>query len=456
MKKNNDQIDFNFSRPLDIQKDISSKDIYGFITKLIDIKDLNIHMVKHLKLLILELFYCWNESENQFLVLSMSKRGYHSKSRYNPNNISSYVIKAVNFLKEKSFIEFYPGFYDRKTKNSRLSRIRASKILADFFEKQKLSLNHRINHPLREYLIVKDLKNRKQEYKDNFSTHEKRELINSYNQIINKTLVDIPTLHKSYLTRADKRKVVISDTNSISNLIFLENISSPPFFEGCWWDRLDFLLMSSYQDKILINNQLSGYIDLNDFLNIFLKKILQIGYDIPIKKINDNFDFSQRCNLILRAINLKNQNSFEKSLLADKRSLFYSSNVKLSHIRSMIENFMLKNNLIFKFFFKGYKINWKVTTAEIFKNLLITMVPANIPVVLINEKIYFPLNFQTNVENRIVEVFEKKFNFKKIVVKTYFCDQYHFKNRSFFSKIIKPKNVFSQRYLKRVDNFKLK
>ena len=117
---------------------------------------------------------------------------------------------------------------------------------------------------------------------------------------------------------------------------------------------------------------------------------------------------------------------------------------------------MLKNNLIFKFFFKGYKINWKVTTAEIFKNLLITMVPANIPVVLINEKIYFPLNFQTNVENRIVEVFEKKFNFKKIVVKTYFCDQYHFKNRSFFSKIIKPKNVFSQRYLKRVDNFKLK
>ena len=79
----------------------------------------------------------------------------------------------------------------------------------------------------------------------------------------------------------------------------------------------------------------------------------------------------------------------------------------------MIENFMLKNNLIFKFFFKGYKINWKVTTAEIFKNLLITMVPANIPVVLINEKIYFPLNFQTNVENRIVEVLKKNLILRK-------------------------------------------
>ena len=55
----------------------------------------------------------------------------------------------------------------------------------------------------------------------------------------------------------------------------------------------------------------------------------------------------------------------------------------------------------------------KVTTAEIFKNLLITMVPANIPVVLINEKIYFPLNFQTNVENRIVEVFEKNLILRK-------------------------------------------
>ncbi len=456
MKKNNDQIDFNFSRPLDLQKDISSKDIDEFIPKIIDINILNIYMTKHLKLLILELFYCWKESENQFLVLSMSKRGYHSKSRYNPNNISSYVIKAVNFLKEKSFIEFYPGFYDRKTNNSRLSRIRASKILIDFFEKHKLFFNNKINHPLREYLIVKDAKNKKLEYKDNFTTHEIRELINSYNQIIHKTLVDIPILHQSYLTRADKRKVVISNTNSISNLVFSGNISSSPFFEGCWWDRLDFLLMSSYQDKILINNQLSGYIDLNDFLNIFLKKILHINYDIPIRKINDNFDFSQRCNLILRAINLKNQNSFEKSLLADKRSLFYSSDVKLAHIRSMIKVFLSKNNLIFKFFFKGHKINWKITTSEIFKNLLITMVPANIPVVLINEKIYFPLNFQTNIENRLIEIFEKKFNFKKIVVKTYFCDQFHFKNRSFFSKIIKPKNVFSQRYLERVNNFKLK
>ena len=44
------------------------------------------------------------------LAVSMSKRGYLSNSRYNPNKISSYLIKVINFLKVENFIKFYPGF----------------------------------------------------------------------------------------------------------------------------------------------------------------------------------------------------------------------------------------------------------------------------------------------------------------------------------------------------------
>ena len=63
----------------------------------------------------------------------MSKRGYNSKSRYNPNNISSYTINAVNFLKKVKLIDFFPGFFDRKTKKSRLTRIRASQEFTKLF-----------------------------------------------------------------------------------------------------------------------------------------------------------------------------------------------------------------------------------------------------------------------------------------------------------------------------------
>ena len=96
----NDQIDFNFSRPLDIQKNLNLKKAESLYENSISLKKKNFLLEKHLKLLLIELFYCWYESSEQFLSLSMSKRGYNSKSRYNPNNISSYTIHAVNLLKK--------------------------------------------------------------------------------------------------------------------------------------------------------------------------------------------------------------------------------------------------------------------------------------------------------------------------------------------------------------------
>ena len=111
MKKTDDQIDFNFSRPLDIQKNLEI-DFLDLILNEINFEKKNLLFNRHLKLLILELFYCWSESTNQMLTVSMSKRGYLSNSRYNPNKISSYLIKAVNFLRNEKLIEFYPGFFD--------------------------------------------------------------------------------------------------------------------------------------------------------------------------------------------------------------------------------------------------------------------------------------------------------------------------------------------------------
>ena len=98
MKNNTDQLDFDFSRPIDFQRNID----LGIIDKCVESienLDSNNLFIKHLRLLILELYFCWAESDLQFLTVSMSKRGYNSKSRYNPNKISSYLIRTINFLK---------------------------------------------------------------------------------------------------------------------------------------------------------------------------------------------------------------------------------------------------------------------------------------------------------------------------------------------------------------------
>ena len=111
-----DQIDFNFSRPLDFQKNLDL-DFLDNIYKNFIKDNLDSLLEKHIRLLIIELFYCWFDSKDQFLTVSMSKRGYKAQSRYNPNKISSKLILAVKFLKDKGLIEYFPGFFDSKKKN---------------------------------------------------------------------------------------------------------------------------------------------------------------------------------------------------------------------------------------------------------------------------------------------------------------------------------------------------
>ena len=149
-----DQIDFNFSRPLDFQKNLDL-DFLDNINKNLIKDNLDSLLEKHIRLLIIELFYCWFDSKDQFLTVSMSKRGYKAQSRYNPNKISSKLILAVKFLKDKGLIEYFPGFFDSKKKISRQTRIRASKKLETEYMKKNFHLFTLTNHKKREFVFLR-------------------------------------------------------------------------------------------------------------------------------------------------------------------------------------------------------------------------------------------------------------------------------------------------------------
>tara|TARA_Y100001968_G_scaffold300781_1_gene312519 strand:+ start:536 stop:787 length:252 start_codon:yes stop_codon:yes gene_type:complete len=83
-------------------------------------------------------------------------------------------------------------------------------------------------------------------------------------------------------------------------------------------------------------------------------------------------------------------------------------------------------------------------------------VPAKIPIFLIQEKIYFPNKFQQNILKTLNEILEKELGLSKQVPKSYPCDSYNFKNKAFFSNILSRKKKFSNRYLNRISNQRLK
>ena len=118
MNLENYQTNFDFSRALDLQKNLNNefaKNIFDNLVTNVTLKK-NKLFQKHFNFIITELFFCWLESEEQFLSVSMSKRGYNSNSRYNPNKISSYCIKVINYLRENELLEFFPGFFDLRKK----------------------------------------------------------------------------------------------------------------------------------------------------------------------------------------------------------------------------------------------------------------------------------------------------------------------------------------------------
>ena len=136
MNLKNYQTNFDFSRAFDLQKNIN----IGFAQNIFDtlvnnpVLKKNELFLKHFNFIITELFFCWLESEEQFLSVSMSKRGYNTNSRYNPNKVSSYCIKVINYLRENELLEFFPGFLDLKKKKSRFSRVKAKGKLIDEFK----------------------------------------------------------------------------------------------------------------------------------------------------------------------------------------------------------------------------------------------------------------------------------------------------------------------------------
>ncbi len=448
----NDQIDFNFSRPLDIQKNLILKKAESLFENSISLTKKNPLLEKHLKLLLIELFYCWHESSEQFLSLSMSKRGYNTKSRYNPNNISSYTIHAVNFLKKKELIDFFPGFFDRKTKKSRLTRIRASKSLRKYFESSLQFVDKKIHHPKREFVIVKDQLNKKVEYKDNFKTHEIREILAEYNNLLSTNIIDVPTYEKKFFVRSDNRKIAISETSSQADILFKKDSYNVEKFDGCWWNKLDISLVSVYEKKFLINDSSTSFVDLNDFFENYLL----IHLNIKRLRISEDFSYTQICKIISKGLKLESYQSLIKSLCLDKGNFFANKNISIRDISLKVDSFLKKNQDISDHFFKDNPINWESVVANIFFWLLVNIVPTKIPVFLIQEKIYFPSNFQQNILKTLNEILEKKLGLSKSIIKSYPCDSNNFKNKAFFSNILSRKIKCSNRYLNRISNQRLK
>ncbi len=448
MKSRTDQLDFDFSRPIDFQRNICSEIIDDCISELFK-EDKNSLFNKHLKILILELYYCWIESDMQFLTVSMSKRGYNSKSRYNPNNISSYLIKVVKLLVKNNLINFHAGFYDHRTKKSRLTRIKSSKMLINQFEKIKLPSTQNINHRKKEYLLLYN-KGKLCEYKDSYDTQEIRVILENYNKIVSKTLFDVPNLKRNILVRGDNKKIIISPFSSVFYKKEIEKIDKG-LIGGCWWNKIDLHLFLNIKKKLTINNQKTSYIDLTKYFASYLSMISNSNVSIQQRSFSGVLDYDQLCYLIMKGFRSQTSKSFLNSVYKERKK-FSLQSFTLSEIRGAINNHIMANQKLQNFLYKGKDIGWNFVVSKIFFKLVSEITKIKVPVFLVRDKIYFPTDRESIILEKLEKIIFYELNLNNFKLHAEKASDFNFEKKGFFGRLVKSDIDFSQRYL---DNKKL-
>ncbi len=448
MKTQTDQLDFDFSRPIDLQRNINSEIVDDCIFELFKERK-NSLFQKHLKILILELYYCWIESDMQFLTVSMSKRGYNSKSRYNPNNISSYLIKVVKLLDKNNLINLYPGFFDTRSKKSRLTRIKSSKILINKFEKIKLIFTQSINHRKKEYLLIYN-KGKLFEYRDSYDTQEIRVILENYNKIISKTLFDIPNLERKILLRGDNKKITISPFSSVFYKKDIEKLEDG-LIEGCWWNKIDLHLFLNIKNKLTINNQKTSYLDLTNYFANYLSMISNSNVSIQRKSFSKVLGYDQLCYLIMKGFRSKTSTSFLNSVFREKKK-FSLQSFTSNEINDAINNHIMNNQRLQNFLYKGTDIGWNFIVSKIFFKLVSEITSIKIPVFLVRDKIYFPTDRESIIFEKIERILFHELKINNVKLHAENASDFTFEKKTFFGKLVKSNIDFSKRYL---DNKKL-
>lgn len=459
MKIEKDQLDFNFSRGFDFQKNIEklTDDELNFLGEFN-----NSLLRKHLKFLITELYSLWREAPSQFLSVSMSKRGYKARSRYNPNCISSATIEAIKFLKSQSLIEFHPGFFDIKRKISRQSRIKASNSLVEIFKKYSITANDIMFPKDREFIILLDKKKKLTEYTDNFDTHEIREIVMNYNNIISKTFFDIPNLEENFIRRVDGAKIAISDYCKCQNLVYETKILGRKKFFGSWWHKLDYVTLEKISSHMLINDSDTSYLNLSSLFPFFLKQktgVFLNNHDLELikrKNIFINTDASLFI-IISKLINSNNFSGFFRSLSNDRKKVGINMSVSKKSVEDLLIFFEKKFFRLYRLFFSKV-FDWDDELAGILSNLLKNFGSANvnIPIIMIKDYFFYPSKVEKNVLNYFGMLLERKLKNQKFRLFTRKCYSYkQSSNRSIFKTLISNNLVYSKRYCNNRKKFEI-
>ena len=313
-----------------------------------------------LKTLLLDLYVTWLSDPTLWTGISRSNNSYVPTSIYNGLHISKVIIKVVDILLANGQLEHYPFRHDREYggRYSRTSRYRPSKQLQDQFAKLTLTLFDIEHHTNEATVILTEfetdasgeiikttgVKKKRQfiEYgeDDHPDIRPMRDDLRAYNELLDRTHIDISSLEYSYIERqrddGSTQQVAIDRSNQFVRRIFSRNSwNLNGRFYGGWWQQIG----EDYREDIRIDGSPTIEVDFKGYHVAILANEQGVSKSVDYDWYNfdevfiDGFDAKTQRKalklLVLTAINAKDKGKAFQAFRNNSRQRLENTQLEL-------------------------------------------------------------------------------------------------------------------------------
>jgi len=213
-------------------------------------------------------------------------------------------------------IDFKGGYYIKgMDSRNRIARIRPTAKLIKEFKEARISTFDIGFHKNHETVVLRDENKKNIEYEDTLETHQMRDFLEHYNNMLRQTHIDCSHLDQRYVSSSDRKINLVSQQNKFIKRIFSRRswTQGGRFYGGFWQN-----IPKEHRKYIRINGERTVEIDYSAIHITLLYSMKGIHYfneyglrndpyDIPVPEVKSDKDKRWLLkNLLLTAVNAVN------------------------------------------------------------------------------------------------------------------------------------------------------
>ena len=332
----------------------------------------------HLRVILANLIKGEEVYQQRYPFYSRDPNTYRYIRRYNPLNINfKPLISCIDGLDKMKFIKNYIGFYIRKYRRGKQSRIVMKNGLMTLLKKHKITKEQLFTLPI-DAIRLKDNKNLLTDYKDTEDINKKRRVLEKHNKLLAKSNI---TLSKSADTH---RSRIVDFSNHAYHRIFSQNsFTLHGRFYGPWWQSLK----SHERKHIKIDGKPTIELDYGSLHVHLAYSKLGMNYgqgNDPYSIDGIDTKFREVIKLAtLTSLNMKNAKYFSQTMTKRlQEDGLYIPNIPYNDIKNAI---LKKHHSIKEFFFSGVGLELMYVDSCVTEYIIKKFTSLNIPVLSIHD-----------------------------------------------------------------------